>query len=69
MSDTAERKGTSMLSYTDSYKTTKEKRRLVALKSYPMSPFVDKEHMDELLKDLYKAKEAVDVHLFTAGAY
>jgi L-2,4-diaminobutyrate decarboxylase len=60
MIEEAETKGTSMVSYTDSYKTTREGRIIVAIKSYPMSPFVDKEHMDELLKDLYRAKEYVD---------
>ena len=60
MIEEAERKGTSMVSYTDSYKTTKKKRMIVAIKSYPMSPFTDKEHMEVLLKDLYKAKAYVD---------
>lgn len=55
----AERKGTTIVSYTDSYKTTKKGRMLVAIKSFPMSPFIEKEHMDELLRDLYRAKEQV----------
>ena len=60
MIEEAEQKGTSMVSYTDSYKTTRKKRMILAIKSYPMSPFTDKEHMDVLLKDLYNAKEYVD---------
>jgi L-2,4-diaminobutyrate decarboxylase len=56
----AEQRGTSMLSYTDSYKTTREQRPLVALKSYPMSPFTDNVHMDTMLRDLYAAKAQVD---------
>lgn len=60
MIERAEQKGTSMVSYTDCYKTTKKKRMIIAIKSYPMSPFTDKEHMDELLKDLYNAKGYVD---------
>jgi L-2,4-diaminobutyrate decarboxylase len=56
----AESKGTSLISYTDSYRTTQKGRHLVALKSYPMSPFTEKMHMNILLKDLYAAKKAVD---------
>jgi glutamate/tyrosine decarboxylase-like PLP-dependent enzyme len=55
----AGQKGMSMISYTDSYKTTGKGRVLVALKSYPMSPFTEKRHMDEILKDLYEAKKHV----------
>jgi hypothetical protein len=54
-------KGTSLVSYTDAYKTTRKKRMIVAIKSYPMSPFTDNKHMDILLQDLYAAKVAVDV--------
>ena len=56
----AERKGTTILSYTDSYKTTEKGRMLLAIKSFPMSPFIEKAHMDELLRDLCRAKEKVD---------
>ncbi|MDL1989076.1 MAG: hypothetical protein LWX08_15835, partial [Deltaproteobacteria bacterium] len=52
-------KGTSIVSYTDSYKTTKKERVIVAIKSYPMSPFTDNENMDILLKELYSAKGSV----------
>ncbi len=52
--------GTSMVSYTDCYKTTREERMIIAIKSYPMSPYTDRKHMDALLEDLYKAKEQVD---------
>lgn len=54
-------KGTSLVSYTDAYKTTSKKRMIVAIKSYPMSPFTDNKHMDILLQDLYAAKATVDV--------
>jgi L-2,4-diaminobutyrate decarboxylase len=60
MIEEAQQKGTSMISYTDSYKATKKERMIVAIKSYPMSPFTDKKHMDLLLEDLYKAKAYVD---------
>jgi glutamate/tyrosine decarboxylase-like PLP-dependent enzyme len=60
MIERAEHEGTSMLSYTDSYKTTKHHRILVALKAYPMSPFTDTAHMDTLLAELYEAKHYVD---------
>ena len=60
MIERAEQEGTSMISYTDSYKTTKHQRTLVALKSYPMSPFTDTAHMDTLLTELYDAKHYVD---------
>ncbi len=33
---------------------------IIAIKSYPMSPFTDNVHMDEVLEDLYKAKADVD---------
>ena len=56
----AEERGTSLISYTDNYKTTVKKRTIVALKSYPMSPFTDKENMDKLIEDLYEAKKCVD---------
>lgn len=56
----AKEKGSSLLSYTDSYKKTEEGRNIVALKAYPMSPFLDKYHIDQLLKDIYQAKAVVD---------
>jgi hypothetical protein len=56
----AQKEGTAMISYTDNYKTTRDSRTIVALKSYPMSPFIEKEHMDEMLRQIYKAKEWVD---------
>ena len=60
MIEEAGSKGTSIVSYTDAYKTTKKKRVIVAIKSYPMSPFTDNENMDVLLKELYMAKGSVD---------
>ena len=56
----AETHGTPVISYTDSYKTTREKRMLVGIKSYPMSPFTEREDMDALLDCLYAAKRKVD---------
>jgi glutamate/tyrosine decarboxylase-like PLP-dependent enzyme len=61
----SEQEGTSVISYTDSYKTTKEQRMLVALKSYPMSPFTDTEHMDALLTDIYEAKHYIDTYEYS----
>jgi L-2,4-diaminobutyrate decarboxylase len=52
-----------MISYTDSYRTTRRKRMLVALKSYPMSPFIEHVHMDELIKDIYQAKDQIDADI------
>lgn len=48
------------ISYTSVYKPTKQNRAVLALKSYPMSPFVDKEHMDMLLDELLKIKITID---------
>ncbi|WMW21964.1 pyridoxal-dependent decarboxylase [Methanolobus mangrovi] len=62
MIEKAQHEGTAMISYTDNYKTTRLSRTIVALKSYPMSPFVEKEHMDEMLRQIYRAKEWVDTN-------
>ncbi|WP_340819516.1 pyridoxal-dependent decarboxylase [Methanolobus sp. WCC4] len=62
MITTAQKEGTAMISYTDNYKTTGDCRTIVALKSYPMSPFIEKEHMDEMLRQIYRAKEWVDTN-------
>lgn len=59
----AELKGTPVVSYTDSYKTTHKKRNLLGIKSYPMSPFTEKSDMDAVLAQLYKAKQEIDKHL------
>ena len=56
----AESGGTPIISYTDSYKTTKEKRMLMGIKSYPMSPFTEKSDMNTMLEHLYRAKEYID---------
>lgn len=56
----AEQEGSSMISYTESYKTTREGRTILGLKSFPMSPFMDTKHMDTLVTDIYVAKQAVD---------
>ena len=55
MIDMAQRKGTSLIAYSDNYQTTKKKRTLVALKSYPMSPFTTNKHIDKLFKNICKA--------------
>lgn len=60
MHENARKSGSSVLSYTDSYKTTRNRRMIVAAKSYPMSPFTQKEDMDQLIIDIYKAKTEVD---------
>ena len=69
MVERAEKYGTSMISYTDNYKTTSKGRTIVALKSYPMSPFTEKKHMDELLKDLCEAKKSVDMEYEIANTH
>ena len=56
----AELAGTPVISYTDSYKTTRKKRALVGIKSYPMSPFTEKVDMDAVIAQLYRAKKVVD---------
>jgi L-2,4-diaminobutyrate decarboxylase len=56
----AEIDGTPVISYTDSYKTTRKKHDLVGIKSYPMSPFTEKSDMDAVLAQLYLAKDIVD---------
>ncbi|WP_406660085.1 pyridoxal-dependent decarboxylase [Methanolobus sp. ZRKC3] len=62
MIERSEQEGTAMISYTDDYKTTWKNRTIVALKSYPMSPFIEKEHMDEMLREIYRAKEWIDAN-------
>ncbi len=57
----AELKGTAVVSYTDSYKTTHKQRKLLGIKSYPMSPFTEKSDMDAVLAQLYRSKAAVDI--------
>lgn len=56
----AERHGTPVISYTDSYKTTRKKQNLLGIKSYPMSPFTEKSDMDAVLAQLYRAKQVID---------
>ena len=56
----AEAPGGAILFYSDSYRTTKKQRRLLAIKSYPMSPFVETRHMDQMLEQRYRAKDMVD---------
>lgn len=60
MIEISQRESTSILSYTDSYKKTKSGRDIVTLKSYPMSPFIKKSHIDQLILDLERAKVEVD---------
>ncbi len=55
----AEQKGSSMISYTDVYRKTRKGRTIVSLKSYPMSPFTEKKHMNMLLKDVWNVKKKV----------
>ena len=59
----AESKGTPIISYTDSYKTSSGNRRLLGIKSYPMSPFTEREDMDAVLEHLYRVKKYVDSKL------
>ncbi len=59
----AETKGTPVVSYTDSYKTTHQKRNVLGIKSYPMSPFTEKTDMDAVLAQLYKGKREIDKKL------
>ena len=56
----AQAAGGPLLSYTDSYRTTRQNRTLVGIKSYPMSPFTEKADMDALLDCVYAAKQQVD---------
>jgi len=60
MLEQAQSAGGPIISYTDSYRTTKEQRTLVGIKSYPMSPFTEKVDMDTLLDCIYTAKLQVD---------
>lgn len=58
--ETSFKTGGSFISFTNIYKPTLDNRSILALKSYPMSLFIEKDHMDILLKDLYNAKRIVD---------
>lgn len=60
MIEASERGEGTMISYTDSYKRAKDKRTIVALKSYPMSPFIRRENMDRLLESIVKAQAEVE---------
>jgi 16S rRNA G527 N7-methylase RsmG len=53
-------RGSSLLSYTDLYRASKQGQAILAVKSYPMSPMVENEHMDKLLADIRAAKAEVD---------
>lgn len=59
--ETAEKGQGVMVSYTDSYKRAKDRRTIVALKSYPMSPFIGRQNMDRLLESIGEA-EKTDYH-------
>ena len=63
MTANAEKEGTTLVSYTDMYRTTKQGKEILAIKSYPMSPFIEKYHMEQLMKDIYQAKKLVDSQL------
>jgi 16S rRNA G527 N7-methylase RsmG len=53
-------RGSSLLSYTDLYRASKQGQAILAVKSYPMSPMVESKHMDKLLADIRAAKAEVD---------
>jgi L-2,4-diaminobutyrate decarboxylase len=52
--------GSSLLSYTDLYRTSRQGQAILAIKSYPMSPMVETAHMERLLTDVGMAKAEVD---------
>jgi glutamate/tyrosine decarboxylase-like PLP-dependent enzyme len=67
MTTNAEKEGKSLVSYTDMYRTTNQGKEILAIKSYPMSPFIEKYHMEQLIKDIYQAKSIVDAQFFSSS--
>ena len=48
------------VSVTDCYRTTDAGQPIAAMKSYLMSPFVEYEHVDQLLQAIIDAQRIVD---------
>ena len=51
--------GRAIISYTDCYRTTRSDLTMVALKSYPMSPFVSRRCMEYILEEIREAQLTV----------
>ncbi|WP_108651810.1 pyridoxal phosphate-dependent decarboxylase family protein [Dongshaea marina] len=51
------RDGGPLISFTQSYQTTPQGIPILALKSYPMSPFIEAQHMQELLTQIDQIKQ------------
>src|SRR5262249_57225528 len=49
-----------LLSMTDSYRQTAYGEPIVALKSYMLSPFVDEEHVEAVVRKVLEARERID---------
>ena len=49
-----------MISMTDCYRQTSYGEPIVALKSYILSPFVDEEHVEALVRKVLEAQERID---------
>ncbi|MCG8653783.1 MAG: pyridoxal-dependent decarboxylase [Pirellulales bacterium] len=56
-----------LLSLTDCYRTSDYGEPIVAMKSYIMSPFVEYQHVEDLLQRVIAAQHAVDLSLAPAG--
>ena len=50
------------VSMTDCYRHTNYGEPIVALKSYMLSPFIDEQHVELLVKNVLEAREKVDSH-------
>ena len=49
-----------LISMTDCHRKTDEGVPIAAMKSYIMSPFVEYEHVDQLLRSVIAAQDAID---------
>ena len=49
-----------LLSMTDCYRQTSYGEPIVALKSYILSPFVDEEHVEAVVRKVLEARERID---------
>ena len=47
------------VSLTDCYRESEYGEPIVALKSYMMSPFIEPRHVEQLVRDVFEARQAV----------
>ncbi|MBS3168587.1 hypothetical protein J4216_05650 [Candidatus Woesearchaeota archaeon] len=59
MEKNSKKEESTLFSLSKKYKSTKKGHPIYCIKSFPMSPFIEKYHMDKALKDLLRAKKEV----------